>query len=218
MKQSIIAPSILAANFGNLDKDIEMLNNSEAEWIHIDVMDGVFVPNISFGFPILTAARKKTNKFCDVHLMIVEPQRYLEDFKKAGADGISVHVEGNFHLHSSISKIQALGMKAGVVLNPATPLNVLDNVLEMIDYVLIMSVNPGFGGQKFIESSVEKVKALKTMLIQNKSKALIEVDGGVTIHNAARLKEAGADILVAGSAVFNSTNPIEYIAQLKNCS
>jgi len=214
---TIIAPSVLAANFANLGKDIEMINGSVAEWIHIDVMDGVFVPNISFGFPVLEAIRKNTQKFCDVHLMIVQPERYFKQFKEAGADGLSIHVEGNNQLHHDIMAIQALGMKASAVVNPGTPIEALSDVVHMLDYVLIMSVNPGYGGQAFIPESVEKVAALKQMIMEKEAKALIEVDGGVGPANAAALREAGADILVAGSSVFKAADPASMIQQLRDC-
>ena len=200
--KTIIAPSILAADFANLQKDIELINNSEAEWIHVDVMDGVFVPNISFGFPILKAVKQHTTKFIDVHLMMVQPERFIEQFVKDGADGISVHYEGNNHIHSLLQQIRNAGAKSGLVLNPHTPVSVLKGLTHLIDTLLIMSVNPGFGGQKFIEESVKKVVDAKKIIAFEETSTLIEVDGGVNIQNCIALKNAGADILVAGSAVF----------------
>ena len=210
----IIAPSILSADFLNLGKDIEMLNNSQAEWIHIDVMDGVFVPNISYGIPILKAVRKATQKILDVHLMIVQPERYFEAFRNAGADIISFHYEASVHLHRSISLIHELGMKAGVVLNPHTSVNVLSEILPELDLVLIMSVNPGFGGQKFIENTFQKVRALKNMKESIGKNILIEVDGGVDLSNAGKLLKSGVDVLVAGNTVFSSADPKDAIANL----
>jgi ribulose-phosphate 3-epimerase len=212
---TIIAPSILAADFANLQQDIELINNSEAEWLHFDVMDGVFVPNISFGFPLLQAVKKHTSKFIDVHLMIVHPEKYIEEFVKYGADGISVHYEGNYHIHSLLQQIRNAGVKAGLVLNPHTPVSVVKDILHLIDTLLIMSVNPGFGGQKFIIESVERVAQAKALILAVGTNTLIEVDGGVNTENAVALKQAGADVLVAGSAVFKSDNPKEYIAQLR---
>lgn len=216
MKPVIIAPSVLSADFGNLQRDIEMLNESEAEWIHIDVMDGVFVPNISFGFPVLSTIRKNTKKFCDVHLMIVKPERYIHQFRDAGADSIVIHYEGSTHLDSAIQEIKKTGAKAGVALNPATPVSVLKEVISMLDIVLIMSVNPGYGGQKFIPYATSKVRECKQLIVQADSNTLIEVDGGVGLNNAAELIEAGAGALVAGNAIFGSANPRETITQLKN--
>ncbi|MCW3126710.1 MAG: ribulose-phosphate 3-epimerase [Bacteroidetes bacterium] len=212
----IVAPSVLSADFAHLGRDIDMLNSSEAEWIHIDVMDGVFVPNISFGFPVLQAVRKQTKKFCDVHLMIVHPEKYIKQFKEAGADNITIHYEGNLHLDSIIRDIKAQGISAGVALNPATPVSVLKEVITLIDVVLIMSVNPGFGGQKFIENALNKVKEAKLLIEQSGSKARIEVDGGVGMNNAADVIKAGAEILVAGNAVFATSDPVLTISQIKS--
>lgn len=211
----IVAPSVLSADFANLQRDVEMLNNSEAEWIHIDVMDGVFVPNISFGFPVLQAIRKHTNKFCDVHLMIVQPERYFKQFKDAGADLITIHYEAVVHLDSAIHQIKATGAKAGVALNPATPVSVLKEVIHLLDLVLIMSVNPGFGGQKFIANATNKVREAKALIEASGSSAIIEVDGGVGLGNAGELVAAGAGALVAGNAVFATPNPSETIKQLR---
>ena len=211
----IVAPSILAADFGNLAKDIEMVNNSQAEWFHLDVMDGVFVPNISYGMPIIDKINSLTDKVLDVHLMIVDPDRYISDFKKVGADILTVHYEACTHLHRTVQAIKAEGMKAGVALNPHTPVSVLEDIIQDLDLVLIMSVNPGFGGQKFIENTYNKVSKLKQMITEAGADVIIEIDGGVGIQNASKLVEAGADALVAGSAVFNAENPTEYIAALK---
>ncbi len=210
----IVSPSVLSCDFGNIQRDIEMLNSSTAEWIHIDVMDGVFVPNISFGFPVLSAIRKHTSKVLDVHLMIQNADPFLADFKNAGADLITVHLEACTHLHRTIQAIKSLGMKAGVALNPHTPVHLLNNILPDLDLVLVMSVNPGFGGQSFIQGSLEKVRELKILREEKKFNYLIEVDGGVNQHNAPLLKEAGADVLVAGSYVFNSKDPVQTISEL----
>jgi ribulose-phosphate 3-epimerase len=215
MKTTIVSPSVLSADFANLQRDVEFLHNSEAEWIHVDVMDGVFVPNISFGFPVLQAIRQHTSKFIDVHLMIVEPEKYIEQFRAAGADLISVHYESTQHLDRIIHQIKATGAQVGVVLNPATPVSVLSEVIHLLDLVLIMSVNPGFGGQSFIQNSLHKVVDCKNLIAAKGSKAKIEVDGGVNLQNAASLVAAGADVLVAGNAVFKSENPTETIRQLK---
>lgn len=211
----IVAPSILAADFGNLAKDIEMVNNSQAEWFHLDVMDGVFVPNISYGMPIIDKINSLTDKVLDVHLMIVDPDRYISTFKQVGADILTVHYEACTHLHRTIQAIKAEGMKAGVALNPHTPVSVLEDVINDLDLVLIMSVNPGFGGQKFIENTYNKVSKLKQMITEANANVIIEIDGGVSIQNASKLVEAGADALVAGSAVFNAENPAAYIEALK---
>ena len=211
----LIAPSILAADFGNLEREILMLNRSSADWIHVDVMDGVFVPNISFGFPVLDAVKRHAQKPLDVHLMIVEPERFTEGFAKAGASIISVHVEACPHLHRNLQQIHSLGCKAGVALNPHTSVSALENVIADIDVVCVMSVNPGFGAQKFIEQTYPKVKALKELITRHKSGALIEIDGGVNQQNAAALIAAGADILVAGNFVFSADDPLNVISQLK---
>jgi len=212
----LIAPSILSADFANLQRDIEMLNQSEADWIHVDVMDGVFVPNISFGFPVITAAKRYAKKPFDVHLMIVEPDKYVADFAKAGADLITVHYEACTHLHRTIQLIKSVGCKAGVALNPHTPVNLLKDVLQDIDLALVMSVNPGFGGQAFIPQTLNKLRELRQMAQQVNPNLYIEVDGGVGIQNIASLIEAGANVFVAGNAVFAASSPTQMITDLKN--
>ena len=213
---TMVSPSLLAADFAHLSKDIDMLNRSEADWLHLDVMDGVFVPNISFGFPVLEAVAKICQKPLDVHLMIVEPGKFTEQVKALGAYMMNVHYEACTHLHRTIQQIHDAGMKAGVTLNPHTPVSVLEDIIQDVDMVLLMTVNPGFGGQKFIEHSVEKVKKLKALIQQSGSHALIEVDGGVNAQTGKRLVEAGTDVLVAGSYVFGAENPEERIHLLKN--
>jgi ribulose-phosphate 3-epimerase len=211
----LIAPSVLSADFGNLQRDIELINNSEADWFHIDIMDGVFVPNISFGFPVLKAIQKHAKKPLDVHLMIVDPDRYTQTFKEAGADILTFHIEACTHLHRSIQNIKQAGMKAGVALNPHTPIHLLEDIIADIDLVCLMSVNPGFGGQKFIENTFPKVSALKKLITDKKSTALIEIDGGVDFNNYNKLISCGADVLVAGNTVFGNENPTNAIKQLK---
>ena len=211
----IVAPSFLAADFLHLDKACEMVNQSEAEWFHLDVMDGRFVPNISFGIPVISAIRKATTKVCDVHLMIEEPEKYAEAFKAAGADVLTVHAEACKHLHRNLQQIKDLGMKAGIALNPQTPISMIDEVLAGADLVCIMTVNPGFGGQKFIHSMLKKVESLKESIIKKGTTTLIEIDGGVTLDNAADLVRAGADVLVAGNTVFAANDPMAVIAALK---
>ncbi|HTN21587.1 MAG TPA: ribulose-phosphate 3-epimerase [Pelobium sp.] len=214
----IISPSILSANFANLEDDIIMLNESEAGLIHVDVMDGQFVPNISFGFPVIAAVKNFATKPLDVHLMIVNPDRYLKEFKQYGADIITVHYEACTHLHRTIHNIKELGCKAGVALNPHTPVSLLKDIVADLDLVLIMTVNPGFGGQTFIEHSYQKVRELKAMASESNPELLIEVDGGVSIHNSLALLKAGANVLVAGNAIFSSTDPMHTIAELRNIS
>ena len=212
----ILAPSLLAADFGNLQQAIEMVNASEADWFHIDIMDGVFVPNISYGMPVLSVIHKHATKPLDVHLMIVDPSRYISTFAKLGSDILTVHYEACTHLHRTLQAIKAEGMKAGVALNPHTPLSVLEDIIQEVDVLLLMSVNPGFGGQSFIENTYKKVRQAKMLIEQAGASTLIEIDGGVSLKNAKALVEAGADALVAGSFVFNAVNPTQTIADLKH--
>lgn len=212
----IIAPSLLAADFMNLTGACDLMNRSEAEWLHLDVMDGRFVPNISFGIPVISAVRKATKKVCDVHLMIEEPEKFTQAFKDAGADVLTVHVEACNHLHRNIQHIKLLGMKAGVAINPHTPLEALKEIIGFADLICVMSVNPGFGGQQFINATLNKIERLKNLIIQTGAQTLIEVDGGVTIENASDIVKAGADVLVAGNTVFNSNDSIATIKLLKS--
>ena len=216
MSKTLIAPSILAADFGNLQRDIEMINQSDAHWFHLDVMDGVFVPNISFGMPIINAIAEHATKTLDAHLMIIDPDRYIKTFADLGIDYLTVHYEACSHLHRTLQAIKAEGMKAGVALNPHSNINLLEDTINDIDLVCIMSVNPGFGGQSFIENTYSKVEKLKEMIIKKNASTLIQIDGGVTNKNAKQLAEAGADILVAGSYIFRSENPTETIVALNN--
>lgn len=212
----LIAPSLLSADFTNLHSELAMLDKSEADWIHLDIMDGVFVPNISFGIPVISSIRPLTSKPFDVHLMIVNPSQYFEAFKNAGANYISFHYEACTHVHRAVQQLKNLGVKAGIVLNPHTPVHLLEDIIEDLDYVLLMSVNPGFGGQKFIERSYHKIKELSKMIKEHQSSCLIQIDGGVNTINASKLFEAGADVLVAGNAVFKSENPSQTISDLKS--
>ena len=214
MKKHLIAPSVLAADFSNLQRDIEMINKSEADWFHIDIMDGVFVPNISFGMPVLRDIKKHAKKTLDVHLMIVNPDQYIETFASLGADILTVHYEACSHMHRTVQAIKATGMKAGIALNPHTSVNQLKDIIKDIDLVCLMSVNPGFGGQSFIENTYNKIKELKELIQSSESSCQIEIDGGVTNKNAKKLVEAGANILVAGSYVFKSNNPAETISKM----
>lgn len=212
---NIISPSLLSADFGNLSTDIQMLNNSEADWLHLDVMDGIFVPNISFGMPIIRKVRELSEKPLDVHLMIMQPERYIEEFKRCGADILTVHWEASTHLHRTIHQIKDHDMLAGVAINPHTPVSLLEDVINDVDLVLIMSVNPGFGGQKFIERTYQKVRDLKAIIERNGSEALIEVDGGVNLDNSPLLRDAGVDAFVAGNTVFKAADPMATISLLK---
>ena len=216
MNNHLISPSLLSADFGNLARDIEMLNNSDADWIHVDVMDGVFVPNISFGQPVVKHIKKHARKPLDVHLMIVDPARYVQSFRDAGADILTVHYEACNHVNRTLNAIRDAGMKAGVVLNPHSPVSLLEDSVQDCDLVLLMSVNPGFGGQKFIENTYSKVMTLREMCQRKNPACLIEIDGGVNFANAAKLYEAGADVLVAGNTVFSAENPVKAITDLKN--
>lgn len=216
MKNTLIAPSVLAADFANLQRDIEMINNSEADWFHIDIMDGVFVPNISFGMPVLEAITKHAKKTIDVHLMIVDPDRYIKTFAQLGANILTVHYEACTHLHRTLQAIKAEGMKAGVALNPHTNIDLLEDVIQDIGMVCIMSVNPGFGGQSFIENTYSKIEKLKALIHRKNASTLIEIDGGVTDKNALQLVNAGADVLVAGNFVFKAENPTQTISDLKS--
>ncbi|MBL7930264.1 MAG: ribulose-phosphate 3-epimerase [Bacteroidia bacterium] len=215
MMSHLVAPSVLSANFANLQQDIEMINASKADWFHVDIMDGVFVPNISFGFPVLKVIQQLAKKPLDVHLMIVDPDRYAQAFKDAGANTLTFHLEACTHLHRSVQNIKNLGMKAGVAINPHTPVHLLEDIIADIDLVCVMSVNPGFGGQKFIENTYTKIKSLKEMILRRGSKALIEIDGGVDLQNYKKLVSSGADVLVAGNTVFSSSDPKQTILDLK---
>ncbi len=212
----LIAPSILSADFANLQNDIEMINHSHADWFHIDIMDGVFVPNISFGFPVLKAIQKHAKKPLDVHLMIIDPDRYLQEFKHLGAENITVHIEACTHLHRTLHAIKDMGCRAGVAINPHTPVTLLEDIIEDIDLVCMMSVNPGFGGQKFIENTYKKIRSLRTMASGRNDALLIEIDGGVSNQNAMKLIQSGANVLVAGNAVFSADDPVSEIFGLKN--
>ncbi|MFT2007619.1 ribulose-phosphate 3-epimerase [Pontibacter sp. 13R65] len=214
----LIAPSVLASDFGNLQAEVEMLNKSQAAWLHIDIMDGRFVPNISFGFPVLEAIQRHAQKPLDVHLMIEQPEHYIEQFRKAGAENITVHYEACNHLHRTVQQIKQTGAKAGVALNPHTSVQLLEDIIADVDQVIIMSVNPGFGGQKFIENTYRRIEQLKELILSRGSQALIEIDGGVNQQNAAKLLASGADVLVAGNFVFTASDPLQTIADLKNVS
>lgn len=215
MMKTLVSPSLLSADFGHLDRDIDLINRSKADWLHLDIMDGVFVPNISFGFPVMEAVAKLCRKPLDVHYMTVRPEQFIERTAKLGAMMMNVHYEACIHLHRTVQEIHAAGMKAGVTLNPSTPVSVLEDIIGEVDMVLLMSVNPGFGGQKFIENSVQKVRRLRELILQTGSHALIEVDGGVQAETAPRLVEAGADVLVSGSYIFKSPDPLKTIEELK---
>jgi ribulose-phosphate 3-epimerase len=212
----LVAPSVLSANFANLQADIEMINNSQADWFHVDIMDGVFVPNISFGFPVLKTLQKLARKPLDVHLMIVDPDRFTQAFKDAGAHSLTVHLEACTHLHRSIQNIRQSGMKAGVAVNPHTPIHLLEDIISELDLVCLMSVNPGFGGQKFIENTYDKIIQLKKLITRKNTGTLIEIDGGVDLSNYKKLIDCGADVLVAGNTVFSSADPLQTITQLKH--
>lgn len=216
MKKHLVAPSLLAANFSRLEDDIQLVNGSNADWFHVDIMDGRFVPNISFGPMIVEAIKRTATKPLDVHLMIVEPERYIEQFRQVGADVITVHYEACPHLHRTVQQIKETGAKAGVALNPHTPVHLLTDIIEDLDLVLIMSVNPGFGGQKFIYNAIPKVKELKQLIVERNAPTLIEIDGGVGLQNAQAILEAGVNVLVAGSSVFKAADPLKAIAQLKD--
>ncbi|MEN9335507.1 MAG: Ribulose-phosphate 3-epimerase [Bacteroidota bacterium] len=216
MKNTLIAPSVLAADFANLQRDIEMINQSQADWFHIDIMDGVFVPNISFGMPVLEAIQKHAKKTIDVHLMIIDPDRYIKTFAQLGANILTVHYEACTHLHRTLQAIKAEGMQAGVALNPHTPIEVLNDIIQDVDLVCLMSVNPGFGGQSFIENTYNKIARLKQLILEKGANTQIEIDGGVTDQNATKLSTTGADVLVAGSFVFRADDPIATIQNLKN--
>ena len=215
MKNKLIAPSLLSADFSNLKKDVEMVNESKADWFHLDIMDGVFVPNISYGFPIIKSIKPYAKKTLDVHLMIEKPEKFIKEFKNVGTGILTVHYEASTHLHRTLQQIKNEGMKAGVALNPHTPVHLLEDIIKDIDVVLLMSVNPGFGGQKFIENTYSKIKNLKELINNKKSDALIEIDGGVNSNNSKKLFDYGADVLVAGNFIFNSKNPLNTILDLK---